>query len=237
MRAALGVERERVDDSWAAVHHVHGATVRAPTDSVGDRQAVEHLLGPAGPVQPVERAASGVMVVGQGPGPEPPLRIGGTVVHPGPGRRDLRDGSMGALGRQVDEAAPGAEQPPPVALDGRDHADGPGQLVDADGDQRSVVLDPVAVDAPGQDVDPQHLRAAVVPPHPLSELGLLGCAGDGNGASLSVPGHHQAPKSTTTLMSSGPRLSASAMSFGGTRRVISRSSHARSAAASASAAL
>ena len=50
-------------------------------------------------------------------------------------------------------------------------------------------------------------------------------------------GRGQAPKSRTTLMSSGPRCSAAAMSAGGTRRVISRPSHARSALDSASAAL
>ena len=95
---------------------------------------------------------------------------------------------MGAVGRQVDEAAPGAEQPPLVPLDGRDHPDGPGQLVHTDGDQRTVVRDPVAVDPPGQDVDPQQLGAPGVPPHPLAELGLLGRAGDGNaGLAAGVP--------------------------------------------------
>ena len=49
-------------------------------------RSLEHQLGPAGPVQPVERAASLVVVVGQRPAPEPALGIAGAVVHPGPGR-------------------------------------------------------------------------------------------------------------------------------------------------------
>ena len=143
---------------------------------------------------------------------------------------------MGAVGCQVDEAAPGAEQPPTVSFDWRDHPDGPRQLVDTDGDQRTVVVDLVAVDPPGQDVHPQQLVATCVPPHSLAELGLLGRAGDGTAVLLRLPRHRQSPKSTTTLMSSGSRCSASAMFSGRTRREISCASQARSAAASASAA-
>ena len=44
---------------------------------------------------------------------------------------------------------------------------------------------------------------------------------------------HASANSTTTLMSSGPRVSASAMWSGGTRREIKRASQSRSAAASA----
>ena len=58
-------------------------------------------------------------------------------------------------------------------LNGRDHAGLPGQLVDADGDQRTVVVDPVSADASGQNVDCPQLTAAGIPPNARTELGLL----------------------------------------------------------------
>ena len=234
--AAAGVERERMDHPRAAVHQIHRVPVRAPAQSVGDRQSVEHELGPSVSFEPVERATSLVVVVGQRPAPEPALGIAGAVVHAGPGRCNLGDHPMGAVGRQVHEAAPRAEQPAFVALHGRDHPDRPRQLVDPDALQRTVVADPAAIDAPGEDVDRQHLVPAGVPPNALTKVGLLGGAADSAGRHMFRWSHRQPPKSTTTLMSSGSRCSASAMSAGGTRREISCASQARSAAASASAA-
>jgi DNA-binding transcriptional regulator YhcF (GntR family) len=87
-----------------------------------------------------------------------------------------------------------------------------------------------------EDVDRQHLVPAGVPPNALTKVGLPGGARDGVGLHLFRWSHRQPPKSTTTLMSSGSRCSASAMFAGGTRREISCASQARSAAASASAA-
>ena len=144
---------------------------------------------------------------------------------------------LGAVEREVDEATPGTEHPAVVPLHGSDHPDRLRQLVDADALDQVVVADPASGDPPGQDVDCQQLAAAAVPPDALTELGLLGLADDGVAAPVvALAVHRQPPKSTTTLMSSGPRCRASAILSGGTRREISRASQSRSAAASASAA-
>jgi hypothetical protein len=45
-------------------------------------------LGLPVPVEPIECAASGVVVMGQRPGPEAALGAAGGGVHPGPVRRD-----------------------------------------------------------------------------------------------------------------------------------------------------
>jgi hypothetical protein len=143
--------------------------------------------------------------------PEPALGIAGAVVHPGSGRCNVGDAAMGAVERQVHEATPGAEQPTVVPLHGGDHPDRHGQLVDPDAFHRTVVADPAAIDAPGHDVDGEQLAATGVPPNALTELALLGRAAHGDAAGLPLTGTHRQPsKSTTTLMSSGPRVNASA---------------------------
>jgi len=108
----------------------------------------------------------------------------------------------------------------------------PGQLVDAEPLSRAVVLDAAAVHPPGQDVDAQHLVATGIPADAFAEAGRRSRTGHSDAVSRTLPGaHRQPPKSTTTLMSSGPRVSASVMWSGGTRREISRPSQSRSAAA------
>ncbi len=75
------------------------------------------------------------------------------------------------------------------------------------------------------------------PTAPLAEGFLLGRARNGAGPGIVCRGVHRHPsKSTITLMSSGPRRSASAICSGGTRREISWFNQVRSAAASVSAA-
>ena len=91
---------------------------------------------------------------------------------------------MGTVERQVHEAAPGAEQPPVVSLDGGDHPDRPGQLVDPDPLYRTVVADPAAIDPPGHDVDGQQLAATGVPSNALTELALLGRDAHGDRAGV-----------------------------------------------------
>jgi hypothetical protein len=78
----------------------------------------------------------------------------------------------------VGEAPVGGEHPALVAEHRCDRADGPGQVVGANRDQGSVVLDAISVDPPGEDVDSQQLVAAGVPPSPLAELVLVGRACD-----------------------------------------------------------
>ena len=137
----------------------------------------------------------------------------------------------------MDKSASGAEQPAVVPFDGRDHPDRLGQLVDLDPLERTVFEDAGAGDPAGQDVDRQHLVPAGVPADALTELGLPGGADDSGVQLVFFDFHHEPPKSTTTLMSSGPRVRASAMFWGGTRRVIRCPSHPLSADANVWAAL
>ena len=53
--------------------------------------------------------------------------------------------------------------------------------------QRTVVLDLAAGDAPGEDVDREDLAAAGVPANALTELDLLGGAGDSAAVLLMIP--------------------------------------------------
>ena len=129
-----------------------------------------------------------MVVVGQRAGPEAALRVACAVVHPRPGRGHLGERAQAAVRAQVGEAPPGGEQPALVALDGRDRTDGPGDLVGAHRDESAAVGDPVAVDAPGQDVDPQQLSTARVPPGALPEQGLLGRAGEGGAGRARLAG-------------------------------------------------
>ena len=194
-RAPLAVERERADRARAAVDEVHRGAVRAPAEPVRDRQAVEDPRDPAVPVEAVERAAALAVVVGQAAGPEPALRVAGGVVQPGSGRRDLGDGAPAPVRAQVDDVAPGGQQPAVVAVDRGDRADGSGDRVRRDRDQVAVRGDPVAMDTPGEDVHPQELIAPGVPAGALAERGLLRRAGDGCAGhpwpSVRALGHHR----------------------------------------------
>ena len=81
-------------------------------------------------------------------------------------------------GAEVGEATPGPEDPAVVPLDGGDHPDSRRQLVDPDALDQAVGAEQAPGDPSGQDVDCQQLAAAAVPPNALTELGLLGIAGD-----------------------------------------------------------
>ena len=150
--------------------------VGTPADAVGDRQSLEHHLGPPVGIQPVERAAPLAVVVGQCPGPEPALGIAGAVVHPGSGRCDLGDAAMGAVerpGRRSHARRRAASRRRPR----RGRSSRPFRAAGRPGPvQRTVVADPVAVDPPGHDVDGEQLAATGVPANALTELGLLGRA-------------------------------------------------------------
>ena len=70
-------------------------------------------LDPPVPIEPVERAASGVVVVGQGAGPESALRVAGAVVHPRPGRgRPRRAGARVPSGLRWTKPRPAASSQP-----------------------------------------------------------------------------------------------------------------------------
>jgi hypothetical protein len=113
----------------------------------------QHHLGPSVFFQAVQGSPASVLVVGHRAGPESPLRIARTVVHPSSGRRDLLEHARRAVRPQVDEGLPGRDQPAVVTLDGCDRTDGPGHRVGAHGDESSLVVDSVAVHASGEDVD------------------------------------------------------------------------------------
>jgi hypothetical protein len=51
----------------------------------------------------------------------------------------------------------------------RHRANGAGHAVARDGDERSVVGDPLAVDAAGDDIDAQELAALDIPARPFAE--------------------------------------------------------------------
>ena len=85
----------------------------------------------------------------------------------------------GCRGARGGRSAPGPEYPAVVPLDGSDHPDRSGQLVDPDALDQAVVAEQAPGDPSGQDVDCEQLAAAAVPPDALTELGLLGIAGDG----------------------------------------------------------
>jgi hypothetical protein len=65
-------------------------------------------------IQPIERSATGM--VGLRDGPEPVLRIASGIVHPRPWRGDLGEQAQRAVRGQVDEAEAGCQQPTLVAL-------------------------------------------------------------------------------------------------------------------------
>ncbi len=79
---------------------------------------------------------------------------------------------------EVDEATPGPEYPAVVPLDGSDRPDRSRQLVDPDALDQAALAEQAPGDPSGQNVDCQQLAAAGVPPNALTELGLLGIAGD-----------------------------------------------------------
>ena len=102
------------------------AGVGTPADAVGDGQAGEHGGAAAVEFKAVKGARARRLVVGHRPGPEPALRVAGSVVHPHLSVARLGLGEFADRAGLVDEQEPRAGREHVPAPDGRrDRADMP----------------------------------------------------------------------------------------------------------------
>ena len=173
-----------------------------------------------------------MLIMGKSAGPEATLRTPSSIIHPGSVWRGRDELTQPAARRQIREPAVRGKQPSLIIIYRRDRTHCAADLIAAHRDKGAIRCHLVAVDAAGQNVDPEQLAATVVPPGSLAELALFGGAGDWVACHCGLP----LRKSMMILMSSGPFLSASGQSSGVTRRVMSCASQPGSACASASAA-
>src|SRR4029450_1708240 len=161
--ASFWIEAERVDDAWAAVSEIHDAAVRAPAHSVGDGEAIQHQLDLSTALQPVERAAPWMLIIGERACPEPTLWIAGGIIHPRALRCDLGNEVKCAVRAQIADVPTRSKQPTLIVLDRSDGSNGPRDVMGAHRGEPTVVVDLVAVDPATEYVDVQQLLISVVP--------------------------------------------------------------------------
>ena len=163
------VEREAIDPLGGRVDVVHGPTVKAPVEPIGDRGAGDDRSDPQIGVEPIERPRCVPVVDCHGSRPESSSRIDLPVIHAGclVLRLDRRDELHPPCIRiDGDEAvAHGSDQP--ARRPQRDRADHPA-------DRKDLVLTGPRVcsmDGLAHDVHPPQHTAVCVPNRTLAKAG------------------------------------------------------------------
>ena len=163
--AGVEVVLELGDALGRAVDVVHRGAVRAPADSVGDRPFRQHLGQLVAGVEPIQRRLSGLAIAVKRSRPQPPTRVGTTVVEPHTG---LGSTSASSVHRRRCRHATTRIPRPTSSL--RPHTARPHRHRPRVANESPHGHRVPSVHEPAGDVDADQLTGAVVPHRSLAEL-------------------------------------------------------------------